>query len=136
MTDPSVRLAPPYFACTDARDATARLAIYEPMMGPLIDSGVLTCLINYVPTVKPFNRLPPAQWGQDTLREINNTLFAMDQLLFCYTKLEREADLPVEALSSASLTSWVCDVLHGACRMGHPGVGGCSGAGSWLHGRS
>eukprot|EP00955_Chlamydomonas_euryale_P027207 286944-Chlamydomonas_euryale.AAC.4 len=106
--------APARHAHADARDAMARLAVYEPMMIPLIESDVLTRLIDYVPVVKPFNRLPPGQWGPEALREINNTLFAIDQLLFCYTKMGREDDLPVDVLACQPLTSWVCDVLHGA----------------------
>ena len=59
---------------TDARDAAARLSNYEAMAAPLIDAGVLTSLVLFLPTVKPFNRLPPAIWGPEALREINNTL--------------------------------------------------------------
>jgi hypothetical protein len=113
----------------DARDAAARLAIYENVMNPLIDAGVLAALINYAPVVKPFNRLPPGQWGPEALREINNTLFAIDQLLFAYVKQERDADMPADALAGAPLTSWVCDVLHGASE--REGACVCVGACMW-----
>jgi hypothetical protein len=97
----------------DARDAAARLANYEAMVDPLIDAGVLGSLVQFIPTVKPLNRLPPTHWGPDALREINNTLQALDLLIFIYGKADREADLPVDHLASSHLTSWICDVLHG-----------------------
>lgn len=59
---------------SDARDAAARLSNYDAMAVPLIESGVLASLALFLPTVKPFNRLPPAVWGNEALREINHTL--------------------------------------------------------------
>ncbi|GAX82881.1 hypothetical protein CEUSTIGMA_g10307.t1 [Chlamydomonas eustigma] len=99
---------------SDARDAAARLANYEPMMAPLIDSGILRSLVAFIPTVKPLNRIPSATWSPDTMREINNTLQAMEMIMYIYTKTGREAELPIPELSNSQLTSWICDVLHGA----------------------
>lgn len=59
---------------SDARDAASRLCNYDIMTGPLIESGVLLSLALFIPTVKPFNRLPQALWGPEALREINHTL--------------------------------------------------------------
>jgi hypothetical protein len=98
---------------TEARDAAARLALFEPMTNHLIDSGVLAAIAAYIPSVKPLSRLPPSQWGPLALREINNSLFALEQMLFLYTRADREADLPAKALGGSQLTSWICDVLHG-----------------------
>ena len=38
----------------------------------------------------------------------------MEMLMYTYSKAGREAELPAKELSSAQLTGWVCDVLHGA----------------------
>ena len=59
---------------SDARDAASRLSNYDAMTVPLIESGVLASLASFIPTVKPFNRLPPAVWGNEALREINHSL--------------------------------------------------------------
>lgn len=79
-----------------------------------MESGIVAALATFIPTVKPLNRLPPNLWGPEALREINHSLTALDQLCFVYSKKDREDELPVKELSSAALTGWICDVLHGA----------------------
>jgi hypothetical protein len=38
----------------------------------------------------------------------------MEMIMYIYTKTGREAELPIPELSNSQLTSWICDVLHGA----------------------
>lgn len=85
--------------------------MYDAMINPLIDAEVLVALATYIPTIKPLNRL--SQWGNDALREINNSMGALDMLVFMYTRQDREQDLPYSVLAASSLTGWVCDVLQG-----------------------
>ena len=87
--------------------------MYTPLTPALIGQGVLVALCAYAPLVKPLNRLLPSQWNRESLREINNTLNAIDLLLFAYNEAGRNEELPIKELSHSQLTGWICDVLHG-----------------------